>query len=78
MEQRSEAYKNYVSDSLFFIQHLFTDPEKDEDHGNMFRLKIGEILQQAEESNIKTKEETPEDIINRMVNKSIALSGEKI
>lgn len=78
MERRSEAYKNYVSDSLFFIQHIFTDPEKDEDHGNMFALKVREILQQMEEGNIKTKEETPEDIINRMVNKSIALSGEKI
>lgn len=78
MEQRSEAYKNYVSDSLFFIQHLFTDPEVDEDHGNMFGLKIREILQQMEEGNIETKEETPEDIINRMVNKSIALSGENI
>ena len=78
MEQRSEAYRNYVSDSLSFIQHLFTDPEKDEDHGDIFGLKIREILQQAEEDNIETKEETPEDIINRMVNKSIALSGENI
>lgn len=78
MEQRSEAYKNYVSDSLFFIQHIFTDPEKDEDHGNMFALKVREILQQMEEGNIEVKTETPDDIINRMINKSITLSGEDI
>lgn len=74
MEQRSEAYKNYVSDSLFFIQHLYTDPEKDEDHGNMFNMKLRDILKLYEEGETEP-EESAEDIKNRMIEKSIKLSG---
>ena len=65
----------YVADSLFFIQHLFTD-EKDENHGSMFGMKLRDIFKEAYEGNIQPKE-TAEDIKNRMIEKSIALSGNK-
>lgn len=63
----------YVADSLFFIQHLYTD-EKDENHGTMFGMKLRDIFQQAYESNSEPKQ-SAEDIKNRMIAKSKALSG---
>ena len=39
----------YVSDSLFFIQHMFTNKETDEDFGNVFTTKFRDILHNYEE-----------------------------
>lgn len=67
----------YVSDSLFFLQHLFTDADKDEDHGNMFARKLRDIIFDNKQENEKTAEEESEDIMNRMIAKSEKLSGIK-
>lgn len=64
----------YVSDSLFFIQHLFTD-SSDDNHGGMFSMKFREIIEDYESG--KTEEQvSAEDIKNRMIEKSKALTGE--
>lgn len=74
----------YVSDSLFFIQHLFTDAERDENHGAMFSRKFREIIEEyreakeeADQHGLKSQE-TAEDIVDRMVKKSERLSGIKV
>ena len=67
----------YVSDSLFFLQHLFTDADKDEDHGNMFAKKLRDIIFDNKQENEKTAEEESEDIMSRMITKSEKLSGIK-
>lgn len=67
----------YVSDSLFFLQHLFTDADKDEDHGNMFARKLRDIIFDNKQDNEKTAEEESEDIMSRMIAKSEKLSGIK-
>lgn len=67
----------YVSDSLFFLQHLFTDADKDEDHGNMFAKKLRDIIFENKQENEKTAEEESEDIMSRMIAKSEKLSGIK-
>jgi hypothetical protein len=67
----------YVSDSLFFLQHLFTDADKDEDHGNMFAKKLRDIIFDNKQENEKTAEEESEDIMSRMIAKSEKLSGIK-
>ncbi len=67
----------YVSDSLFFLQHLFTDADKDEDHGNMFARKLRDIIFDNKQENEKTAEEESEDIMSRMIAKSEKLSGIK-
>lgn len=67
----------YVSDSLFFLQHLFTDADKDEDHGDMFAKKLRDIIFDNKQENEKTAEEESEDIMSRMIAKSEKLSGIK-
>lgn len=67
----------YVSDSLFFLQHLFTDADKDEDHGSMFARKLRDIIFDNKQENEKTAEEESEDIMSRMIAKSEKLSGIK-
>lgn len=64
----------YVADSLFFVQHLYTNPDDDEDHGSMFGMKLRDILQQYDEEDI-TPSESADDIKNRMIEKSLKLSG---
>jgi hypothetical protein len=64
----------YVADSLFFVQHLYTNPDDDEDHGSMFSMKLRDILQQYDEEDI-TPSESADDIKNRMIEKSLKLSG---
>jgi hypothetical protein len=76
MEQRSEAYRMYVSDSLFFIQHLFSD-STDENRGSMFSMKLREIIEEYESGKTE-KKETAEDIKNRMIEKSEKLSGKNL
>lgn len=80
LEQRAEAYKLYVSDSLFFIQHMFTNKETDEDFGNVFTTKFRDILRNYEEekTEVKKPQESAEDIKNRMIEKSLKLSGTKL
>lgn len=70
----------YVSDSLFFIQHMFTNKETDEDFGNVFTSKFRDILRNYEEekTEVKKPQETAEDIKNRMIEKGLKLSGTKL
>lgn len=70
----------YVSDSLFFIQHMFTNKETDEDFGNVFTSKFRDILRNYEEekTEVKKPQETAEDIKNRMIEKGLKLSGAKL
>lgn len=70
----------YVSDSLFFIQHMFTNKETDEDFGNVFTTKFRDILHNYEEekTEVKKPQDNAEDIKNRMIEKSIKLSGTKL
>ena len=65
----------YVSDSLFFIQHLFTNSDIDDDHGHIFGMKYRDIIQQYEEPISSKPAESAEDIKNRMIEKSLKLSG---
>lgn len=71
----------YVSDSLFFLQHFFTDAEKDENHGAMFGTRLRDILQNFDEPDNAQKtnlaEEDPDKFIDHMVEKSKRLSGIK-
>lgn len=70
----------YVSDSLFFIQHMFTNKETDEDFGNVFTTKFRDILHNYEEekTEVKKPQDNAEDIKNRMIEKSLKLSGSKL
>ena len=70
----------YVSDSLFFIQHMFTNKETDEDFGIVFTSKFRDILRNYEEekTEVKKHQENEEDIKNRMIEKSLKLSGTKL
>lgn len=70
----------YVSDSLFFIQHMFTNKETDEDFGTVFTTKFRDILHNYEEekTEVKKPQDNAEDIKNRMIEKSIKLSGTKL
>lgn len=70
----------YVSDSLFFIQHMFTNKETDEDFGTVFTTKFRDILRNYEEekTEVKKPQESAEDIKNKMIEKSLKLSGTKL
>ena len=70
----------YVSDSLFFIQHMFTNKETDEDFGNVFTSKCRDIIRNYEEekTEVKKSQESAEDIKNRMIEKGLKLSGTKL
>lgn len=67
----------YVADSLFFLQHIYTDAQSDEYHGSIFRTRLRDILDDYSEGKSKP-EESPEDIKNRMIEKSKTLSGTNI
>ena len=65
----------YVTDSLFFLQHLLGGGEHDENR-QMFNSKLRDIIEQAE--NAKPVE-SAEEIRENMISKSIRLaSGENI
>lgn len=68
----------YVSDSLFYLQHIFTDKD-DENHGAMFGKKLREILEDFEKENDSKNEQNvenePEKFIDYMVKKSEKLCG---
>lgn len=70
----------YVSDSLFFIQHMFTNKETDEDFGTVFTLKFRDMIRNYEEekTEVKKPQESADDIKNRMIEKSLKLSGAKL
>lgn len=70
----------YVSDSLFFIQHMFTNKETDEDFGTVFTTKFRDILHNYEEekTEVKKPQDNAEDIKNRMIEKSLKLNGTKL
>lgn len=61
----------YVTDSLFFLQHLVSGNENDENR-QMFGAKYREII--GEYENPK-KEDDAEEIRNRIIEKSRKLSG---
>ena len=75
----------YVSDSLFNIQHLFTNAEDDDQHGAMFASRLRDILKDYEEETEPMKENSlsnlaetdPDKFIDHMVEKSKKLSGVK-
>lgn len=61
----------YVSDSLFYIQHLIGGNEEDEDR-QMFGSKYREIIENH--SNPKPQE-SAEDIRERIISKTNKLTG---
>lgn len=61
----------YVSDSLFYIQHLIGGNEEDEDR-QMFGSKYREII---ENHNNPKPQESAEDIRERIISKTKKLTG---
>lgn len=61
----------YVTDSLFFLQHLIAGGEND-DNRQMFASKYREILEQTENPK---PQESAEDIRERIISKSLSLTG---
>lgn len=61
----------YVTDSLFFLQHLVGGNENDEER-QMFGTKYRELL---EEYNNPKPEESAKDIQDRIIAKSKKLAG---
>ena len=59
----------YVTDSLFYLQHIMGGGEND-DNRQIFNLKFRDLMGKLESID-KVKEEDPDDIIERMINKSI-------
>lgn len=58
-------YEMYVSDSLFYIQHLLGNDG--EDSHPIFSMKYRELIESLES---QTEQESADDIINRMIKKS--------
>ena len=58
----------YVTDSLFYLQHLMGGGE-DDDNRQVFNLKFRDLMERLD-SVEKIKEENPDEIIDRMINKS--------
>lgn len=58
-------YEMYVSDSLFYIQHLLGNDG--EDRHPIFSMKYRELIESLESP---TEQENADDIINRMIEKS--------
>lgn len=60
---------------------MYSDKELDEDHGNMFIMKLSEIIKQYEENTMNSGDkkdditDDPEKFIDHMVAKSEKLSG---
>lgn len=73
-KQRADAYKMYVTDSLFFLQHLVAQNENDDDR-QMFSSKYRDIMENYENPK---DEEDAEEIRNRIIEKVNKLAGEKI
>ena len=61
----------YVTDSLFYLQHLMGGGEND-DNRQVFNLKFRDLMERLD-SIEKIKEEDPDEIIDRMINKSFNL-----
>lgn len=62
----------YVTDSLFFLQHLIAQNENDNDR-QMFSSKYRDIMDNYE---YPEKEENAEEIRERIINKANRLAGE--
>lgn len=62
----------YVTDSLFFLQHLVAQNENDNDR-QMFSSKYRDIMESCREPE---KEENAEEIRDRIINKANRLAGE--
>jgi len=64
----------YVTDSLFFLQHLVAQNENDNDR-QMFSSKYRDIMGSY---NQPEKEENAEEIRERIINKANRLAGERL
>lgn len=64
----------YVTDSLFFLQHLVAGDENDADR-QMFSSKYREIMENYDNPK---EEENAEDIRNRIIEKVNKLAGGKV
>jgi hypothetical protein len=62
----------YVTDSLFYLQHLIGGNEEDENR-MMFGSRYRELINCSNEQEIP--QESAEDIKNRMIEKSLKLSS---
>lgn len=62
----------YVTDSLFFLQHILANNENDEDR-QIFSIKFREIV---DSSKTVKPQESAVDIKERMIKKSQILAGE--
>ena len=62
----------YVTDSLFYLQHLIGGNEEDENR-MMFGSRYHELINISNEQEIP--QESAEDIKNRMIEKSLKLSS---
>lgn len=62
----------YVTDSLFYLQHLIGGNEEDENR-MMFGSRYHELINSSNEQEIP--QESAEDIKNRMIEKSLKLSS---
>ncbi len=72
-KQRSEAYRAYVTDSLFFLQHVLAGLEDDENR-QIFKVRLSDILDNPEKE--KEAQQDPEEIKNRIIEKSKRIAGE--
>ena len=63
----------YVTDSLFFLQHLLANSENDENR-QMFNIKYRELFDKSEKSE---KQESVEEIQERIISKARKLAEEK-
>lgn len=62
----------YVTDSLFYLQHLIGGNDEDENR-MMFGSRYHELINSSNEQEIP--HESAEDIKNRMIEKSLKLSS---
>ena len=71
--QRAEAWETYVSDSLFFIQHILGGNEHDENR-TMHTARFIDIIKEAQNPKPRLNSE---EIIERMLKKSEAMTRNK-
>ena len=64
MEQRAETYREYVSDSLFFLQHLMTGGNEEK---RLFAVRYSDIMKREDAAD---DDLDANEIIERMRNKA--------
>ena len=63
----------YVADSLFFLQHVISGLEDDENR-KIFTMRLSDILDNPD--NETEEQKNPEEIKNRIIEKSKRIAGE--